>query len=84
MNRKRLYAGVAASVLLAISVTGCSTRTVFVQPECEPAPRPVVDLDRGVLWDQLEEPVYNQVEDTLDALIDWGLENEAILRRVCQ
>lgn len=83
--------------LLAILAIGCSTtRTVYIGPECQPAPRPVVDLERRALWDSLAAKkdaggtctnegcrMYRRVEDTIDALIDWGKENEAVLKEVC-
>lgn len=98
MNRTSRISVATASLLLAITVIGCSTtpETRFIQPDCEPAPRPMVDLDRRALWDALGAEqddagqctndgcrTFRRVDDTIDATIDWGLENEAVLKEVC-
>lgn len=84
--------------LLATTVIGCNTtpETRFIRPDCEPAPRPAVDLDRRALWDALDAEqdaagrctndgcrVFRRVDDTIDDTIDWGLENEAVLKEAC-
>lgn len=83
---KKASAGLA-SVLLAMLATGCATtsETIYVYPECTPAPQPMVDIDRGELWDALgEDPEWFwRVDGAFDRLIDWGLENQAVLERVC-
>lgn len=93
MNAKKRIGIASASVLLALLVIGCAGDTEFIRPECEPAVRPMVpEIDRGRLWDTLIEGLgliegdglYHDLKTMEDRLIDWALENEAILERVCE
>ena len=86
MQHVKKASAATASALLAMLATGCATtsETVFVHPECTPAPQPVVDIDRGELWDALDDPEWFwRIDSAFDDVIEWGLENQAILERVC-
>jgi len=86
MQHVKKASAAAGIVLAAMLATGCATtsETVFVYPECTPAPMPVVDIDRGELWDALDDPEWFwRIDSAFDAVINWGLENQAILERVC-
>ncbi len=98
MNRPSRNVVTTGVLLLATTVIGCSTtpETQFVRPDCDPAPRPTVDLDRRALWDALGAKqddagqctndgchMFRRVDDTIDSITDWGLENEAVLKEAC-
>lgn len=65
-------------------VAGCAPRIEYVRPSCEPAPLPNVDIDRGEMYDAVGEQWFWKIDGAFDRLIDWGLENEAILEEVCE
>lgn len=68
-------------------IGGCATTpdVVFLRPECSPATRaPLPRIDAGDLWDKVGEDTYRKLEERERRITDWALENEAILREICQ
>ena len=81
------------SLLTAMLASGCATRTEYVEvrPQFEIPGRPAVDIDWHELCSRLHAEVacddpgshdvgyFEDVQDQIDGLIDWGLELEATL-----
>lgn len=51
-------------LLLALTLTACSTqtKTIYAKPECQPPPRPVLPaIDAQVLYDAVGQDVYEKL-----------------------
>lgn len=66
-------------------MTGCVTKTEFVYPDCEPAPRPALPyIDAGELYNAAGPELYDKLTLLRTKLVTWALENEAVLEEVCK
>jgi len=66
-----------------LAILGCATATEYVEvrPTCEPAllaPLPQVP------WAEIPEEVRAPLLERERRIVDWALENEAIVEAVCQ
>ncbi len=66
-------------------MVGCATttETVFVGPECDVPPRPVLPEIASERMDDLSDETYWDLMDRERRLTDWGLEMEAMLDALC-
>lgn len=68
----------------ALAMTACgTTRTVYVEPECSPPPKPSPPEVSADELAPLPGDVYWRVTRRDKQLEDWGLEQRAMLREVC-
>lgn len=76
-----------ASVLAVIlGVSGCTTTEyIHVTPSCTPPPEPSLPvIDRGEMWDKLEDDLYRDVERYITDLWGYADEQAAILDTICE
>ena len=56
----------------------------MLEPDCEPAPRPVLPVIETERMDQLSEDTFWDLMERERLLTDWALENEAVVEALCQ
>jgi hypothetical protein len=77
----------ASALLVALAILGCTTTEVrpVVEPEaCQPAELgELPEIDAGELYDRVGPELYKKLLQREKTIVDWGLENEAVLESIC-
>jgi hypothetical protein len=76
-----------------------TTEYVYIKPECTPAVlAPLPQINKKELWDSLGLPeqlanlspkqikahnIYVDLNDREKLIVDWAIENEAIVKQIC-